>query len=137
MPHRNALRSLDCGQNTEFGLIDWYITKVQCPFKYLRVPINDLSQLTNLISREILSTTLEQLHVTMRNDDVRGENSLPTQLILPSMINLHTFTLVQSIFDNSRVECSTIESITASNVMSVLRRMNLAIFSSVSMSWIV
>lgn len=132
MPHLNALRSLDCGQDTGFGLVGWNITRVQCPLKYLRVPINNLSQLAHLISTETLSTTLEQLHVTMRNDHMRRENSLPTRLVLPSMINLHTFTLVQSIFGSSKIEWSTIESLTAPNIMPVLQRMNLAVFISVN-----
>ena len=132
LPYLNALHSLDCGQDTGFGLVNWYVTRVQCPLKYLRVPINDISQLVHLISRETLSTTLEQLYVTMRNDHMRRDNSLPTGLALPSMINLHTFTLVQSIFAISRIQWSVIELLTTPNVMPRLRRMNLAIFISVN-----
>ena len=92
LTHLNALRSLDCDQDTGFGLVHWNVTRIECPLQYLRVPINDISQLTHLISRETLSTTLEEFHVTMRND--HDNNSLPKQLVLPWVINLHTFTLV-------------------------------------------
>ena len=69
-PHLNRLHSLDCGQDTGFGLVHWNITRIESPLQYLRLPINDISQLTHLISTETLSTTLEEFHVTMRNDHV-------------------------------------------------------------------
>ena len=49
LPHLNCLRSLDCGQDTGFGLVYWYVTEVECPLQYLRVPINDIPQLLHLI----------------------------------------------------------------------------------------
>lgn len=129
LPHLNVLRSLDCGQDTGFGLVHWNITRIECPLQYLRVPINDISQLTDLISRERLSTTLEEFHVTMRNDHViKDKNNYPKGIFLPSMMNLHTFTLVQSIFSECRIAWSTIELLTSSDVMPVLQRMNLSIF---------
>ncbi|CAF2749440.1 unnamed protein product [Rotaria sp. Silwood2] len=131
LPHLSALRSLDLGQDIGLGLTNWYITTIQSPLNYLRVSMNDIPHLCHVISRETLSTTLEQLHVTMRNAHVGRENSLPNGLVLSKMINLHTFTLVQSIFSYDRIEWSTIESLTAPNVMPVLRRMNLAIFITV------
>ncbi|CAF4191651.1 unnamed protein product [Rotaria magnacalcarata] len=132
LPHLNALCSLDLGQDTGFGLTNWYITTIQCPLNYLRVSMTHIPHLCHVMSRETLSTTLEQLHVTMRSQHVRRKNSLPKGLVLSKMINLHTFTLVQSIFyRSSRIEWSTIESLTASNVMPALRRMDLAIFITV------
>lgn len=44
------------------------------------------------------------------------------------MMNLHTFTLVQTILSDNRIEWSTIELLTAPNYMPILRRVNLAIF---------
>ena len=133
LPHLNCLRSLDCGQDTGFSLVYWYVTKVECPLQYLRVPINDIPQLLHLISNKTFSMTLEEMHVTMRNDHIRRENcSLPKQFELPWMSNLHTFTFVQSIFGKSRFEWTTIELVTASNVMAVLRRMNLAMFININ-----
>ncbi|CAF5018562.1 unnamed protein product [Rotaria sp. Silwood1] len=131
LPHLSALRSLDLGQDIGLGLTNWYITTIQSPLNYLRVSMQDIPHLCHVISRETLSTTLEQLHVTMRSLHVIRENSLPKGLVLSKMINLHTFTLVQSIFSYNRIEWSTIESLTAPNVMPVLRRMNLAIFITV------
>jgi len=133
LPHLNALRSLDLGQDTGVGLTNWYITTIQCPLNYLRVSLEHIPHLCHIMSRETLSTTLEQLHITMRNQHQRSKNSLPKGLVLSKMVNLHTFTLVQSIFyRSSRIEWSTIESLTAPNVMPVLRRMNLAIFITVN-----
>ncbi|CAF4502227.1 unnamed protein product [Rotaria sp. Silwood2] len=132
LPHLNALRSLDLGQDTGFGLTNWYITTIQCPLNYLRVSMEHIPHLCHVMSRETLSTTLKQLHVTMRSENTRRKNSLPKGLVLSKMINLHTFTLAQSIFyRSSRIEWSTIESLTAPNVMPVLRRMDLAIFITV------
>ncbi|CAF2741016.1 unnamed protein product [Rotaria sp. Silwood2] len=117
---------------TGFGLTNWYITTIQCPLNYLRVSMEHIPHLCHVMSRETLSTTLKQLHVTMRSENTRRKNSLPKGLVLSKMINLHTFTLVQSIFyTSSRVEWSTIKSFTAPNVMPVLRRMDLAIFITV------
>ncbi|CAF4286715.1 unnamed protein product [Rotaria sp. Silwood2] len=131
LPHLSALQSLDLGQDVGFGLTNWYITTIQSSLNYLRVSMEDIPHLCHVMSRETRSTTLEQLHVTMRSLHARSKNSLPKGLVLSKMINLHTFTLVQSIFSYNRIEWSTIESLTASNVMPVLRRMNLAIFITV------
>lgn len=56
------------------------------------------------------------------------KNSIPKRVVLSKLINLHTFTFVQSISSYNIFEWSIIESLTAPNVMPVLRRMNLAIF---------
>ncbi|CAF0720241.1 unnamed protein product [Rotaria sp. Silwood1] len=66
LPHLSALCSLDLGQDIGLGLTNWYITTIQSPLNYLRVPMEDIPHLCHVISRETLSTTLEQLHVTMR-----------------------------------------------------------------------
>jgi hypothetical protein len=133
LPHLSALRSLDLGQDTGFGLTTWNIPTIQSPLNYLRVSLAYIPQLCDVISRDTLSTTLEQLHVTLRSSHMDKENSIPKELVLSKMINLHTFTLVQSIFTyiDNRIEWSTIESLTAPNVMPVLRRMNLAILITI------
>ncbi|CAF3375321.1 unnamed protein product [Rotaria socialis] len=126
LPHLNALCSLDLGQDTGFGLTNWYVTTIQCPLKYLRVPMEHIPHLCHVMIRETLSSTSEQFHVTVRSQYMERKNSLPTGLVLSEMINLHAFTLVESIFYRSRrIEWSTIESLTAPNVMVVLRRMKL------------
>jgi hypothetical protein len=128
LPYLTSLRSLDLGQDTGFGLTNWHITTIQSPLKYLRVSLADAAHLYHVISAEILSTTLEQLHVTLRYPDWICEKIRSEELKLPSMVHLHTFTLIQSIFSEDRIEWSTIELLTAPKVMPVLRRMNLAIF---------
>ncbi|CAF4541427.1 unnamed protein product [Rotaria socialis] len=133
LPHLSALRSLDLGQDTGFGLTNWNITTIQSPLNYLRVSLEHIPRLCHVISRDTLSTALEQLHVTLRSSHVREENSIPKELVLSKMINLHTFTLAQSIFTfiYNRIEWPTIESLTAPNVMPVLRRLNLAILIAI------
>ncbi|CAF3414060.1 unnamed protein product, partial [Rotaria socialis] len=133
LPHLSALRSLDLGQDTGFGLTTWNITTIQSPLNYLRVSLEHIPRLCHVITRDTLSTTLEQLHVTLRSSHVREKNSIPKELVLSKMINLHTFTLVQSVFTfiYNRIEWSTIESLTAPNVMPVLRRLNLAILIAI------
>ncbi|CAF4555741.1 unnamed protein product, partial [Rotaria magnacalcarata] len=67
LPHLSALRSLDLGQDTGFGLTNWNITTIQSPLNYLRVSLEYIPRLCHVISRDTLSTTLEQLHVTLRS----------------------------------------------------------------------
>jgi hypothetical protein len=131
LPHLTSLRSLDLGQDTGFGLTNWQITTIHSPLKYLRVSLHDIAHVFHVISADKLSTTLEQFHITLRSIDPMCEKNLPEKLELPPMMHLHTFTLIQSIFSENRIEWSTIESLTAPNVMPVLQRVNLAIFISV------
>jgi hypothetical protein len=128
LPHLISLRSLDLGQETGFGLTNWQITTIHSPLKYLRVCLTDTAHLFHVVSAERLSTTLEQFHVTLRSMDSMYENISPEELELPPMMHLHTFTLIQSIFSQSRIKWSTIELLTNAKVMPVLRRINLAIF---------
>jgi hypothetical protein len=131
LPHLISLRSLDLDQETGFGLTNWQITTIHSPLKYLRVSLTDTAHLFHVVSAERLSTTLEQFHVTLRSMDPMCEKNLPEELKLPPMMHLHTFTLIQSIFSENRIEWSTIELLTAPKVMPVLRRVNLAIFITV------
>jgi hypothetical protein len=128
LPHLSVLRSLDLGQDTGMGLPLWHITTIQCPLNYLRLPCQHIKQLCDVMSLETLSTTLEQLHVTMRSLRMGSKNDLPKELVFPKMINLHTFVLVQSIFSQNRIQWSTIEFLTSPNIMPVLRQVNLVIF---------
>ncbi len=133
LSHLTSLRSLDLGQDTGFGLVNWHITAIQSPLNYLRVSLTDTEHLYDVISAETLSTTLEQLHVTLRSHDwIRELQTLSEGLEFHPMMHLHTFTLIQSIFSEDRIEWSTIELLTAPKVMPVLRRMNLAIFISIN-----
>ncbi|CAF1028777.1 unnamed protein product [Adineta steineri] len=130
LPHLNALRSLDLGQGIDLGLPLWHVTTIECSLNYLRIPLQHIKQLCQVMSLEKLSTTLEELHVGMRSLDAGAHNDLPDELVLSKMINLHSFSLVQSIFTDNRIEWSTIEILTTANVMPVLRKMNLILFIS-------
>ena len=57
----------------------------------------NIKQLCYLMSVETLSTTLEQLHVTVRNLPA-GTNRVSKQSVLPKMVNFHSFTFAQSMF---------------------------------------
>ena len=128
LPHLVSLRSLDLGQDTGMGLASSKVTMVHSRLTYLRISLQDVAHLYHIMSSKTLSTTLEQFHVTLRCVDPECEKFLPDDLELPSMLNLHTFTLVQTILSDNRIDWSTIESLTAQNHMPVLRRLNLAIF---------
>ena len=131
LPHLTSLRFLDLGQDTGFGLTNLQITTTPTRLTYVRISLGDVAHLYHLMSNKTLSTTLEQLHVTLRSKDPLCEKLLPEDLELPPMINLHTFTLIQTILSDNRIEWSTIESITTPDHMPVLRRVNLAIFITV------
>ena len=101
------------------------------------MPVEDNTQLRELMSLESLSSTVEQFHVTMRSqycipDDFPMQMILPMELDLSMelavhpMTHLHTFVFVQSMFSESSIEWSTIEHLTTSNVMPVLRQVKLA-----------
>ena len=95
------------------------------------MPLQNVTHLCDVISTETLPQTLEQLHVTLRNMNTRRRYVLLKEMILPTMSQLHTFTLVQSIFADGRIQWSTIEFITGPNVMPCLRRLKLAMFLAV------
>ena len=97
LPHLISLRSLDLGQDTGFGLGSPQFTLIESRLTYLRVSLQDVAHLYYVMSSKTLSTTLKQLHVTMRSKDPMCEKFLPEDLELPRMRRLHTFTLVQTI----------------------------------------
>ncbi|UJR34896.1 hypothetical protein I4U23_027674 [Adineta vaga] len=131
LPHLNVLRSLDFGLGIDTGFPLWHVTTIECPLNYLRMPLQDIKQLCQLMSLEKPSITLKELHVAMRYLCPGGWNDLPYGLALSKMINLHSFSLVQSIFTENRIAWSTIEFLTAPNVMPVLRQMNLVFFITI------
>ena len=75
LPHLSALSSIHLGQDIGLGLMNWYITTIQSSLHYLHVSMEDIPQLCHVISRETLSTTLEQLYVTMRSLQMRKINN--------------------------------------------------------------
>ena len=131
LPHLTSIRLLDLGQDTGNGLISPELTMIHNRLTYLRVSLQDIAHLYHVMSSKTLPTTLKQFHATMRHKNPMCDRLLPEDLILPPMINLHTFTLVQTILSYNRYEWSTFEYITAPDHMPVLRRVNLAIFTTI------
>jgi hypothetical protein len=131
LPHLSSLRSLDLGDDTGIGLPCWHIATISSLLTYLRAPVQNMRNLCDVMSTETLPRTLEQLHVTLRNLDIEQRYISPKGLIMSNMNHLHTFTLVQSIFADGRIQWSTIELLTGPNVMPRLRRLNLAVFVTV------
>ena len=76
------------------------------------------------MSTELLSNTLEQLHVRVVDGDLHDDFPLES---LIQMKHLHTFTLAQDYLTSHPISSTTIEELVNMNVMPVLRRLNLAI----------
>ena len=81
------------------------------------------------MSTELLSNTLEQLHVRVVDGDIHDDFPFGS---LIRMNHLHTFTLAQDYFSSRPVSSTTIEQLVDMDVMPVLRRLNLAIFVRVN-----
>ena len=87
-----------------------------------------MNHLFGLMSTELLSNTLEQLHVRIVDGNIH--DNFPFES--PRRVkHLHTFTLAQDYLTSRPVSSSTIEQLVDMNVMPVLRRLNLAIFVQV------
>ena len=86
LPQLKALRSLDLGQDTGFGLTNWRIATIQSPLNYIRISMLNIPYLCHVMSTESLSTTLEQLRVTMRSIESRRENMIPKELVCTTPI---------------------------------------------------
>ena len=130
LPHLTSLRSLDLGEDTGFGIGGPEFTMIHSCLTYLRVSLQHAAHLYYIMSSKTLSTSLEQIHVTMRSMDPMCQRIVPEDLELPRMMHLHTFTLIQTILSDNRYEWSTIESLLTPVHLPVLRRVNLAIFIS-------
>jgi hypothetical protein len=121
-----VLRSLDLGMN--YHVTDWPITTAVVPLTYLRVALPSMDILIHLISTSPLSQTLRKLHVKIGTSDINTRSSISTSHLSIRMINLHTFTLVQTFFSVLKIEWTSFEMLTTSKVMPVLRRANISIF---------
>lgn len=74
-----------------------------------------------------LSHTLQQLHITINNVASSPFFLLPDAHFWPRMEALHTFTFVTSFKWHFRNEWALVDTLTSSNVMPLLRRMNFCI----------
>ena len=91
-----ALRSLDGGMNY-FGTC-WPFTHAIVPLTYIRLYLPNINTLVRLMSTPSLSDTLRQLHIQTNNCVDRSSSPPSISALSIEMVNLHTFTLVQSFF---------------------------------------
>lgn len=128
--HLPALRSLDLGMNY-YGT-RWPITTAVAPLTYLRLSLLNMDILLRLMSTEPLSDTLRQLHITIGFSDSNTHCPVSMCNLSIRMINLHTFSLVQTFFSMLTIEWTVFEILTSSNVMPVLRRANVSLFININ-----
>jgi hypothetical protein len=117
-----ALQSLDFGMNN-YGTC-WPFTTAVVPLTYLRIDLPCMDALIRLISTPPLCDTLRQLHVHVDN----AKSVISTFNLSIQMIHLHTFTFVQTFFSELTTKWRIFEMLTSSNVMPVLRRLNMSLF---------
>jgi hypothetical protein len=130
--HLPALRSLDLG--IQYHGTRWNITTAVVPLTYLRLSLPSMDILIRLISTPPLFQTLRQLHIQIGNShfDSKGDFSASMSHLPIRMINLHTFTLLQTFFSVLTIEWTVFEMLTSSKMMPVLRRANTSIFIKIN-----
>ncbi|CAF3056610.1 unnamed protein product [Rotaria sp. Silwood2] len=128
--HLPALRSLNLGMN--YYMTSWPITTAVAPLIYLRLSLSNMDDLLRLISTEPLFDTLRQLHITIGDSDSNKHCPVSMSNLSIRMINLHTFSLVQTFFSLLTIEWTVFEILTSSNVMPVLRRANVSLFININ-----
>ncbi|CAF1004755.1 unnamed protein product [Rotaria magnacalcarata] len=125
-----ALQSLDLGMNY-YGTT-WPITTAVAPLTYVRLSLSNMDNALCLISTEPLSNTLRQLHITVGNSRFNTHCPVSMYNLSIRMINLHTFSLVQTFFSMLTIEWAVFEILTSSSVMPVLRRANVSLFININ-----
>lgn len=126
--HLPALQLLDFGRNTSCHLHYWPLKTIQAHLIYIRITITTVDDLLRLVNTQPLSHTLQQLHITM-NDLCRTNSSisLPDAHLWPRMKVLHTFTFIKPFNWHFIEEWMLVDTLTSSNIMPMLRRMNFCI----------
>jgi hypothetical protein len=87
-----------------------------------------MDDLGRIMSTQQLSYALRQLHVTIGHAHFRNNCTTSTPPPLIPMVNLHTFTLLQSFVSEGKFGWTCIEILTSSKVMPALRRANVSAF---------
>jgi hypothetical protein len=118
----SALRSLDFGTDRSQYTIAWSIHPVQTPLTYLRLTLDDVLALLNLMPTWPLCNTLHQLHVTIRDMFINHTLLFNLKRISFCMTHLHTFTFIKPFYQQFFDEWDFLEELTSSRVMPVLRR---------------
>ncbi|CAF1550829.1 unnamed protein product, partial [Adineta ricciae] len=123
----NDIFQPDLGLSIDTGLPLWHPT-IENALNYLCIPLQHVKHLCQLMSLEKLSTTLQELHVAMRSFHDPGHDNVRYRPVLCKMINLHSFSFIQSIYTDNGIKWSDIEYLTSQNVMPVLRQMKFILF---------
>ncbi|CAF4166576.1 unnamed protein product, partial [Rotaria magnacalcarata] len=125
-----ALQSLDLGMN--YCGTTWPITTAVAPLTYLRLSLSNMDNVLCLTSTEPLSNTLRHLHITIGESSFNTHCPVSMYNLSIRMINLHTFSLVQTFFSMLTIEWAVFEILTSSSVMPVLRRANVSLFININ-----
>ncbi|CAF3239946.1 unnamed protein product [Rotaria sp. Silwood2] len=128
--HLSALRSLDLGM--KYYRTCWPITTAVVPLTYLRLSLLNMDILIRLMSTPPLFQTLRQLHLQIGDSDFNSHFSVSMFHLSIRMINLHTFTFVQTFFSMLTIEWTVFEMLTSSKIMPVLRHANVSIFININ-----
>jgi hypothetical protein len=122
-----ALRLLDFGIEKTIHLHNWPLRTIETHLTYLRITLAAPFVLFNLMNTKSLSCTLQQLHITMSDVGRSSHPRLPNTNLWPRMEVLKTFTFIKSFNWHFSKEWFLLDTLTGSNVMPLLRRMNFCI----------
>ncbi len=125
--HLFALRLLDFGIEKTIHLHDWPLRTIETHLTYLRITLLTPYVLFNLMNTQPLSRTLQQLHITMSDVITSPHPRYANRNVWPRMEVLHTFTFIKSFKWHFNKEWFLLETLTACDVMPLLRRMNFCI----------
>ena len=123
----SALRSLDFGIERTTHLHHWPSRTIETHLTYLRITLVTPFVLFNLMNTQPLSRTLQQLHITMSDVASSPHPRFPNTNVWPRMEVLHTFTFIKSFNWHFSKEWFLLDTLTCSNVMPLLRRINFCI----------
>jgi hypothetical protein len=117
-----ALRSLDLGFHSGYGIRYWNINYSQAPLTYLRVTLHETKSLLCIMATRPLFDTLRELHVKIRAGGSDRLFRVSDVNISFSMSNLRTFTFLKGLYRQFDNEWKLIDMLTSYNVMPKLHR---------------
>lgn len=112
--------------------MDWRIAPVQVPLTHLRLTVDDRVELLRIMATKPLCSTLRQLHVKIRDQNVIGTLHLSEVDVSLSMPSLHTFTFMKPLYHETIEEWAFIDTLTSSQVMPVLKRIHFIVAIRIS-----
>ena len=114
--HLPSLQSLDLGGN--YHGTAWPFTTTIVPLTYIRLSLPNIGILVKLMSTPPLPNTLRQLHIEVGNDTYDSSSEDVIHDLSVSMVNLHTFTLIESFLSKLTIEWKHVEMLTSSTSQS-------------------